>query len=130
MRSRHADRRVPNRVIWSMVTLVGLFFVCSSTAGAQEVAARASDSVQVANAIYKELFAGIKLNAGDSTTAHRLIVQTFVRQLSLPMREGASRARFRALQEQRDSVLRLLIVSPEDRATFDRRASKLRLPPQ
>jgi hypothetical protein len=105
-----------------------LLVAVSRSAAAQLVVDKAqiSDSLLVANNLYRILFEEIKQTADREAEARQLIRTTWVAQQRLPNQHTANTIRKKiALQLQRDSVLVTLLSDQAARATFGRRAAEM-----
>lgn len=108
-----------------ILILMCLSFV-AHTANAQIPAATPADSARVAQAIYEQLFTGIKLDDKHRKIAFDQITDTRRKQHALlPITSNDQFKEYVALQAQRDSVLRLLLPAGATRSRFDRNAKAM-----
>lgn len=90
----------------------------------QVPAATPADSVRVQNNIFHQLFAGITLTPDQGVQAQKIIAKTYYEQVALsPAMDCTGWKMLVALQDQRDSTLRAMLVSDSDKAKFDRNAA-------
>jgi hypothetical protein len=76
------------------------------------------------NQIFGALFAGIRLSAVQDSAAHAAIRESLVKREMLDATGAAFREQLRALVEARDTRIRQLLQTEEDRASFDANAKK------
>jgi hypothetical protein len=102
--------------------------LASGTARAQAVrAAEPGDSLIIAQNTFDRLFEGIKLPSEQRAKALDVILATHRAQRALsPVSTRESWQRLAALQDQRDSTLKLLLTNAADSAKFEARAAEMR----